>query len=173
MSLQSTVRFSPVTGVPGEMAFDGPHRAESGTLSTAAVIGTVVSQAPATRKWGQGAVTGATRLGILANPKDTVLRGTAGNPLAPSFTLPAESQGSVVTMGQIWVTATNANAATGDVVYFDKTTGVITTTAPGAASPGATFALFPGAWVAPLPAGDTAPGLIVLTINGAALAAPL
>lgn len=173
MTLQSTVRFNTAGGVVGELAFDGPHRAESGTLSADASIGLVVSQDNTTGKWAPGAISGTKRFGVLINPKDKVLRGTTvGGPLAPSLVLAANTQGTVCTMGQVWVQTATATAKPGDVVYVTDATGAITTTVPGAAAPGAST-LLPGAWVAPLPIGATTPGLIVITINGAPVAAPV
>ena len=171
MTFQSTVRMDSATGIPGELAFDGPHRAESGTLSTACVIGFAVSQSNTDGTWAAGVQSGAKRIGLLINPKDKVLTGSAGNPLAPTVVLPANTPGTVCTMGQVWVLAATAGAKPGDAVYADNATGQIKTAVPGAAAP-ATSTLIPGAWVAPLPIGVTVPGLLVITLNGGAMAAP-
>ncbi len=168
---QSTVRFDQGSGVPGEKAYHGPHRAEPGILEVAGTIGFVVSENPAKPGfWSPGTQANAVRFGVLSTPKQFAARGTqAGGTLAPTLVLPANSEAEITSMGQLFVLATNADATVGDLVYFASATGAIVTARPSAAAP-ANSTLLPGAVVAPLPGGNRATpaqaGLIVVTLNG-------
>lgn len=172
MPFQSAVNFDLAYGVPGEFAFDGPRRAEPGILAAAAVVGRVCTEDPAVPgSWTPGLVASSIRQSVLTSPKQYALTGTAGNTLSPSLELPANASGEFATMGQIWVISSTANKP-GDVVYFNNTTGAISTTAPGATAP-ASSTLLRGAVVAPRAGSVTSPanGLTVITITGPVAAA--
>lgn len=173
MAFQNSVRLFTAGGVPGDKAFDGPTRAMSGLLLTAAVIGTFMTEDPTSPgAWKVGAPTDAQHFALLVTTKDKISYGTsAGGPLAPTLTLPAKSQGTLATMGSFWVVSKVAGSKAGDVVYADNVTGEVHTAAPGASAPAGTV-LVPGAVVAPLPGGTPA-GLIVVTLNGGTVAAPV
>lgn len=171
MAFQSTVRYDQGSGVPGEKAYDGPTRAESGVLALSAVVGTILSEDPAKAGyWKPGVQAGALRYAMLTTPKQYASIGTsAGGPLAPTLTLPANREVELASMGQFFALASNADARPGHLVYFNNTTGVIVTAAPTAAVPATSTAIV-GAVVAPLPGGNRAtpavPGMIVVTLNG-------
>jgi hypothetical protein len=65
------------------------------------------------------------------SPKEHAL---IGNGLAPSLTLPNETEASLLSEGSV-VVALGANAAIGDVVIYENATGIVKTIAPGAALP--------------------------------------
>jgi hypothetical protein len=146
---QSTVNDEMAFGVVGEIFDSGPHRAQPFTITSddAAlnVFGrafTVVSEGVA-EAGKDGAQVFA---GILVSPKEHVSYGTAaGGPLAASITLPNGTIGTLLSEGSI-VVALPANANIGDLVYFTDATGILTTTAPGAAAP-ANSTLIEGAYV--------------------------
>lgn len=144
MPFQGTVFLQQGFGVPGELYTDGPYRAESFTLVSADaaynVFGrcfTITSQGVA--EAGSGGAFGFA--GFLVDPKNQALNGTfAGGSLAPTLTLPNNSQAACLTMGTIIVTLPAA-ADIGDYVVYDNTTGELSTIAPGDPLPvGTTFA---------------------------------
>lgn len=129
MSFQSTVNINQGFGVVGEIAFDGPTRAQPGVTkagtATAAdiVIGRAFTIDAADGQFQPGG-TGVFG-GILANPKTYASIGTqAGGPLAPTLTLPAGTVGEFVTMGEI-IVALPAAAAIGAGIYFTNATGAL------------------------------------------------
>lgn len=155
---QSTVRFDIGSGLPGEIAFDGPKRAQPGVLRTTApannIFGRVFSEdAALPGYWRAGDPTGnGERFAVMINPKEHVSYGTqAGGPQAPSYTLPNETQATFMTMGIVWVAPINARTPrVGDIVRFVIATGEVFTVAPGTATdplykdlPGATVVRYP------------------------------
>lgn len=155
---QSTVRFDIGSGLPGEIAFDGPKRAQPGVLRTTApannVFGRVFSEdAALPGVWRAGdALNNGERFAVMISPKEHVSYGTqAGGPQAPSYTLPNETQATFMTMGIVWVAPTNARTPrVGDIVRFLIATGEVFTVAPGTAVdplykdlPGATVVRYP------------------------------
>jgi len=128
MAFQSTVALSSGFGVPGELYVDDPKRAQSYILQSSDpalnIIGatafTVVSEGIA-EAGGTGIFAG-----ILIMPKSYALFGTAGSTLAPTLTLPNETQAEILSMGTIIVTLPAA-ANIGDAVIFDQATGVLST----------------------------------------------
>ena len=167
MAFQSSVRFDVAGGMPGEIAYDGPHRAQPGILQVAAAVGNFCSEDPAKPGfWSPGLIANAVNFGMLSTPKQYASYGTtAGGPLAPTMILAANAEGEFTSMGQLWAQVTNANAKVGDAVYFNNTTGALVTAAPSAAAP-ATSTLIPGATVVPSPGGANAPALVVITLTG-------
>lgn len=129
MAFQSTVRVSQTSGVPGELAYEGPLRAKSYILNSASAAYNIVG-ATAFTVSSEGIVAAGGSgpfAGILANPKAYALLGTsAGGPLAATLTLPNAINAEFVDMGELWVTLPAA-AAIGDRVMYDTTTGVLST----------------------------------------------
>jgi hypothetical protein len=127
---QSTIRGAMADGVVGELAYDGPCRAQPGILDSADaannVIGrvfTVVSEG-VFQAGGVGAFAG-----ILFNPKVYASYGTpAAGPLAATMTLANNIPGEFLTMGIVYVNLPGA-AAIGDLVTYNTTTGALNTVA--------------------------------------------
>lgn len=170
MSFQSTVRFDQAYGVPGEFAFDGPERAQTGVLNSADptqnVIGRFVSEDSATPGvWRAGDPAGnGERFGVLMSPKQQVSYGTqAGGPLAPTLTLANNTIVEVATMGQIIVQARDAANLVGNIVRFVKATGQIVTVPPGTAADPLMVDV-PNAVVIRVPQ-PTAGGLVVIQLT--------
>lgn len=133
MAFQSSVSVDQGFGVVGEVAFDGPTRAQPYIIVSADAANNVVGRA-FTSSNGTVAAAGGTAVfaGILVHPKHYASYGTAaGGPLAPTLTLANNSPGEFLTMGEIVVTLPGA-AAVGDPVKYNTTTGVLGTGAPGA-----------------------------------------
>lgn len=133
MGFQTTVNLTQGFGVQGEIIYDGPVRSAPWNLVStpeANVIGatayTVVS--PGTDTTAGTATAGGTGVycGILANPKTATFTGTIGT---PTMTLPDDAIGELVTMGQITLLLTTT-ANPGDLLYFNNTTGVLSSIAP-------------------------------------------
>lgn len=171
MTFQKTVRFDQAGGIPGEIAYAGPHRAEPGILATVGTVGRFFSEDPAKPGfWTQGALAGALRVALLTTPKQYASRGTqAGGTLAPTLVLPANSEGEFTSMGQIWVQGDTPNAMPGHDVYFSDLTGAVITAPPSTPiTSGATKVS--GAVVAPRPGGPNTQAqggnMIVIVLNG-------
>ena len=139
MSFQSTVRANQASGVPGEIAFDGPKRALPAILNSADAAYNIIGATAFTYSTEVAATGGGVPLarvvagglgvfaGILANPKVYASGGTnAGGTLAPTMTLPNGTEAELVQMGEMWVTVPGA-ANVGDPVQYNTTTGVLST----------------------------------------------
>lgn len=148
MSFQSSINIFTAAGMPGDLAYSGPVRAtpynlfSDGQAQTCGFAFTVTNGANADPTVAQGgspnagtAQVGGTGVfaGILVNPKEYALYGTSGAPLGATLNLPDNSVGSLLDMGFIWAKLTNATASVGDEVYYDNTTGALTSQAPIAA----------------------------------------
>lgn len=137
MGFQATVNADIRSGVIGEIAFDGPTRAISGMLDSGAgvannVVGRVFTwadRAAGTFKAGGAAADFA---GILVQPKSHALRGTAGDTLADSLTLPDGVAVELLQMGEVFVSVATTGATVGAALKYNTTTGVIDFGAPGA-----------------------------------------
>jgi hypothetical protein len=167
---QSNVFLVTGQGVPGELYNDYPRRAQPFTLnSTSAannIIGatffTVLSQGFAQAGNGSSNFGPA---GFLINPKVYALQGnTTFGVLAPSMTLPNFTEAEFLTEGSIYVTLPAA-ANIGDFVYYNNTTGALTSLPPTTAPAGGTT--FTGAFVDVFTV--TAAGLAVITVSPSAL----
>lgn len=135
MTLQSAVNIDIGAGVVGEMAFDGPVRAQTGIIDS-------VNTTPAFNRVGRAFthVAGADGrmtvggsgvfAGILANPKVYPGYGDSTGPLAPTIDLPQYAQAEFVTMGEYYI-ALGAAAAIGDLIDYVTATGVLVTRKPG------------------------------------------
>jgi uncharacterized membrane protein YebE (DUF533 family) len=168
MSFQTTVYLASGAGVPGDFYTDSPRICESfilnSVLASNNVFGRAFTKIAGPTNQGQAQVGNPTGTGVFAgflvNPKGSVNYGVFGNPLAPSLVLPNESQAELLTMGTIFVTLP-AVANIGDYVYFNNTTGALTTQAPGSAPlSGTSFAFAEVDYFA-----VTAAGLAVITVK--------
>lgn len=140
MGFQTTVALNQGFGVIGELSHEGPLRALPGTISSPAaannIIGRAFTRVVATGKFEAGKPSGAGQvfMGILCNPKAYALLGTtAGGSLAPTQTLPNETNAEFMEMGTLTILVPAA-CAIGDEVCFVDATGALLTVAPGAAA---------------------------------------
>lgn len=134
MSFQSTVTTTQGFGVVGEVFSNGPIRAKSYILNSGSVPNTV-GYAYTMVSEGQAKCGGAgVFAGILINPKAYALQGAAAGTLAPTLVVPEDSQGELLTMGEVIVYLTTS-AAIGDSVYYVDATGAL---GAGTASTGQT-----------------------------------
>ncbi len=172
MPFQTLVQGNIAAGIPGELAFEGPLRAQplrlNSTDATNNVFGRVLRiVGNAAAQDGTNAVAGAggtgVFAGILVSPKEHVSYGTlAGGTLGASFVLANGTLATGLTMGEVFVlSSTTANI--GDLVWSNDTTGAIAATAPGVTTlsghtqvPFARFERFPV---------QTAGGLAVIKIT--------
>lgn len=165
MAFQSTVNINQAFGVVGELIQDEPIRAETLLIGAGGfTVGYAGCKSSATNVATMGGTVGAGVLfaGILINPKTYVSGGTASGPLAPTLTLPANSQGEFLTFGTVVVAITGA-ANIGDQVQYNTTTGALSCVAPGAAASGGN-ALIPNATVYRFP--TAASGLVAIRLTG-------
>lgn len=139
---QTVVNAVLATGVPGELAYDGPHRAFPWQLQSTPepnIVGatayTVVSEGIA-MAGGTGEFAG-----ILINPK-AYANFSANGGLAPTMTLPDNTIAELLIMGTIYATIGTA-AAIGDLVEYNTTTGALQTVARGTTTPTTGFAFIP------------------------------
>ncbi len=128
---------------PGDMAFDAPMNAtsynlfSSGTpniVGNAFTLGSPAGANPNTVLGSPNAGTAqvggtGTFAGILINSKQYVNFGTAGNPLAPTITLPDYEWGSICYFGQVWVSIDNLPNI-GDLPTYNPATGAISSIVP-------------------------------------------
>jgi len=128
MAFQSTVRAFSADGVVGEFAYDGPTRAKQGILNSGDASYNVIGRAFTTSSEGVAAAGGTGAFfGILGFPKEYATSGTTSGALAPTTTLPNGVTADFVTMGIMYVTLPAA-ANIGDLVAYNTTTGVLSTT---------------------------------------------
>lgn len=153
MALQSTVPATIAGGVIGELFLDGPLRAQPVRLNSGDAANNVFGRAFTTVTGGSAsfataadpaplvAAAGGTGVfaGILANPKEHVLGGTtAGGTLAASLTLPNNTMATLVQETAGINVALAAAFAVGDWIWYNTTTGILESTAPGASAPAGT-----------------------------------
>lgn len=126
MPFQSTVNNVLGFGVVGELAFEGPLRAQSLILTSGSAANNVVGRAFTMVSEGVAQAGGSGQFaGILSNPKTYASRGTtADGSLAPTLTLANYEQGEFVTMGILNVAFAGAFNI-GDGVLYDTTTGAL------------------------------------------------
>lgn len=136
MSFQTSVRFDYAFGVPGEIKYDGPSRAQPGFIVSASAAYNIVGATAYTQANSGGAVAaGGTNpfFGLLANPKIYASFGTTGGgPLAPTMTLPNDVEGEFLQMGYM-VATMPAACNIGDQVTYNLTTGALASVPPVAA----------------------------------------
>jgi len=165
MAFQSTVSINQAFGVVGELIQDEPIRAETLLIGTGGfTVGYAGCKSNSTNVATMGGTvgTGVLFAGILINPKNYASGGTTSGPLAPTLTLPANSQGEFLTFGTVVVAITGA-ANIGDQVQYNTTTGALSCVAPGAAASGGN-ALIPNATVYRFP--TAASGLVAIRLTG-------
>lgn len=145
---QSTVNVYNSLGFVGDVAFDGPNRANAYNLysnGTPNVIGyayTTTTGAnpnpPADAGNAGTAQVGGTGVfaGILINPKEYALRGVTGNPLGASIVLPDYAIGDLMFMGEIFVNLPGP-ANIGDLVTYSAATGALNSIPPTSSFTGA------------------------------------
>ena len=178
MTFQTSVFNNIGFGVVGEGYLDGPTRAQPakldsvdpannvvGRVFTVADDGTASFETSADPKpitvaaGGTGAFAG-----ILGNPKNYVLYGTAvGGTLASSLTLPDQTIVELFQEHPGLIVAVPAACAVGDWVYWTNATGVITTAAPGLDNAPASSTRVPGGRVERFE--SAAAGLAVISFN--------
>lgn len=150
---QSAVNAQIAFGVVGELAYEGPLRAQPGILDSANAANNVIGRAfsikaGATGSWAAGSAGAADPKpiameaggngpfgGILANPKVYTTAGGATGSLSPSMTLPNDTVAEFVTETPGIVVEFPATTNPGDWVYYLVADGTLVTTAPGAAQP--------------------------------------
>lgn len=153
MTFQTSVPAQIAFGIVGELAYDGPVRAQPGVLNSADATLNIVGRAAMIKAGATGSFAVAADpktlnvtvgeagvfAGIIMNPKNYVSGGTtAGGPLAPTTTLPNATVVSLLTEGDI-VVPLPAASNPGDVVYVLTAAGTLVTAAPGAAIPANSF----------------------------------
>ena len=135
MGFQSTVRTRQAAGIVGELAFDGPQRAEPNTINSVDAANNVIGRAftalAAIDGFVEAGGTGAFA-GILVNPLVYATSGTLDGALAPTLVLPNNTEAEFLKMGTILVELTTA-AAIGDDVHFIQATGELLAVAAGTA----------------------------------------
>lgn len=150
---QSAVNAQIGFGIPGELAYEGPLRAQPGILDSADAANNVFGRAfsiktGATGSWAAGSAGASDPKpiameaggngpfgGILANPKVHTTAGGVGGSLSPSMTLPNDTVAEFVTETPGIVVNFPAATNAGDWVYYLQADGTLVTTAPNAARP--------------------------------------
>lgn len=150
MPFQSVVRNELATGVVGELAFEGPLRADTHILNSASAANNVVGRAFTMVTGAENeAAAGGTGVfaGILSNPKVYATAGTeADGALAPTLTLRNGEIGEFTYMGIMFVNVTNTGVV-GDKVQYATATGVLSLVAASATEPSAGNLFVPNATV--------------------------
>lgn len=138
MGFQTAVELDLTSGVIGEIAYDGPTRAQPAVLDSGAgaagnVVGSVFTwqdRAAGTVRAGGAAADFA---GILVHPKSYPLLGTAaGGTLATSLTVADGTAVQLLLMGEVFVSLSTTGATIGASLKYNTTTGIIDFGAPGA-----------------------------------------
>ena len=128
MTFQSTVRYDQTFGVPGEIRFDGPMRAQPGLINSASAAYNIVGATAFTQPSAGGTVAaGGTDpfFGILAKPHNYASYGNSvDGPLGPTLTLANNVEAEFVTMGFLCISLAAA-CNIGDLVTYNTTTGAL------------------------------------------------
>lgn len=152
MTLQSTVYNNIGFGVVGELFLDGPLRVQPAVLDSTDATQNVVGRAFTVKDGATAgfdtaadpqpldAQAGGTGVfaGILANPKTLPNWGITGDSLGNTLVVPNKIVVELVQETAGIIIAVPAACAVGDWVWYNTTTGILQTTAPGAAAPGGT-----------------------------------
>lgn len=161
---QATIRYDYAFGVPGEIRKDGPTRVNPGFIVSADATQNVIGRAFTKSASGIYSAGGTGVFGgILVNPKAYASAGASGSPLAPTLTLPNNTEGQFMGMGYVVAVLTNAAALVGDVVIFNQATGALTSQ-PAATAVPAGSTLVPNTTVSEFPQ-PTAGGLVLLKMT--------
>jgi hypothetical protein len=155
MVMQSTVQKDLAAGIVGEYVKTGPRRANIRRLESTApalnVIGRIFQQVPQQDDL-VAADLGVEGIcaGMLAFPKRYALQGTAaGGTLAPNLTLPNATNVEMIMEGTVYAVVANAGAGNlvGNILFYNFSTGEISSDAPGTVAPAGT-AIIPNGVVA-------------------------
>lgn len=163
MAFPTTVRADIAVGFVGDLAFEGPLKAEPAVLNSADAANNVIGRAFSWSADGVAAAGGANFIGILANKAEYTTAGTAaGGALAPTTTLRNGEVGDFVrqTPG-IFVTLADAFAV-GYYVIYNTTTGALNAIQSGTSVPGG-WALVPGGSVVRY--GSASGGLAIIALS--------
>ena len=162
------VRVFQTTGIPGEIAREGPMRSLPWTLispNTATRPNTIGNAFTAIPGGGneRTALPGGAGVfaGILGRPKEYALLGTSLGTLEASFDLPNNRPGTLFTMGILYATLSTGGAL-GDNVFYESTVG----TGALASVPGTVLAdhtQILGATV--VVQTETTPGLVIIQLT--------
>lgn len=126
---QTAVRADIGFGVPGELAFSGPHRAKTGVLKSTDEKNNVFGRAFTRAADGHIQAGGDGFFwGILAHPKEHTYTARIGDTDGGTY-IPNGIPAAFVDMGSITVALTN-KANVGDKLWYNTTTGEITAAAP-------------------------------------------
>lgn len=151
---QSNIRARQTTGIQGEFVKDGPIRSNDRMLKSTDpannVIGRVVQQIAA-EDHNVSADIGTVGIcaGIIGIPKSYSSAGTTGDTLAATMTLPNNTEIECLLEGTIFAPVENDGAgnAIGNILFYDVSTGVITSAPPETEAPDGS-ALIPNGRVA-------------------------
>ena len=162
--MQKQVRFDMGFGVPGEIAFDGPRRAQTGVIHSSDPANNVVGRYFTRSDDGTFAAggTGADG-GILSNPKVYAAVGTEDGTLAPTLTLPNDTVGEFVMEGEVVILIDGA-AVEGAEVHYALASGALSAVVPGT-SPAGGKAKLPGAKLTRVQQASAEGGLAVVWIG--------
>jgi hypothetical protein len=169
---QSSVRYDMTYGVPGDLRYDGPMRADRGFLNSASAAYNIVG-ATAFTQYSDGTYKAGGVIandnpfgGILCNPKVYASYGTTANgPLAATTTLANNVMGEFLQSGYM-VASIGAACNPGDWLLYDNTTGALSTIDPVAVT-NVTIAITTGiATVNSITAGSVGVGTVLLNSLG-------
>lgn len=143
MAFQSTVRIDATDGIVGEIAFGGPFYAEPKILNSTAATNNVIGrgfQQVSGEDDQVSADVGSAGVfaGILAFPKEHTTAGTSAGTLEATLTLNNNEVASLVKEARGMIVSLAAAANIGDFVYYNFSTGVISTAAPADSTPAGT-----------------------------------
>lgn len=119
MAIQKTVSNTIISGIPGEIAFDGPTRVLTALLNTTTeannVFGSAFTYLDKSVETVAAGGTG-TFAGIMINPK--------ANAINTAYARNA-SVGEFLFMGEVYVSLATTGAVIGDLVYYTNATGAL------------------------------------------------
>lgn len=120
MPIPNQIPSTLVSGIPGELAFDGPTRAVAGLLASATaannVFGRAFTYADEAVESMQAGGTGLFA-GILINPKAYLTY--------PLDYMQNGNQAEFLFMGEVYVQLSTTGGTIGDLVWFDNATGAL------------------------------------------------
>lgn len=129
MSFQSTVNTTQATGVVGDILIDGPMRAQPGILASTSAANNVIGRAFRHVSGSDLNVTAdgtGAFAGILGNTKVYAHGGTtSGGTLDETLVLPNNTNVELVTKTSGIVVDLSTDAAIGENVFYNDTTGIL------------------------------------------------
>lgn len=131
---QSNVRVFQTTGLPGELANEGPLRSSPWTLDSSVLavpnnFGFAFTKVADERATVGG---GGAFLGFLVRPKEATSFGTGASALDPVNALPDFTQGELLSMGIIFINLATAGGDVGDGIFYNDLTGALDAGVAGA-----------------------------------------